>query len=203
MRNGWILGMGTVFLSLTILTARAADGSVQSPETRFAAGQFESSIGGGALFSPVGGAHSSPTLDYSLAEAQIGYMLTDVRGAGFFRGNIELAGEIFGGDFFKGPGNYAIGLAFLGRYNFVQENSRFIPYLQVGAGGTSVEVLQRVEGENFNFNLDAGLGCRYFFTRSFSANAECRYQHISNADLSAHNIGINAVGPVISISYFF
>jgi opacity protein-like surface antigen len=85
----------------------------------------------------------------------------------------------------------------------VQENSRFIPYLQVGAGGTSVEVLQRVEGENFNFNLDAGLGCRYFFTRSFSANAECRYQHISNADLSAHNIGINAVGPVVSISYFF
>jgi hypothetical protein len=34
-------------------------------------------------------------------------------------------------------------------------------------------------------------------------NVECRYQHISNANLSRHNIGINADGPMIGLSHFF
>jgi hypothetical protein len=34
-------------------------------------------------------------------------------------------------------------------------------------------------------------------------NLECRYQHISNANTGKHNLGINAIGPLLGVSYFF
>ena len=44
---------------------------------------------------------------------------------------------------------------------------------------------------------------RYVLARHWSLDLEYRYQHISNANLAGHNLGINAHGPVLGISYFF
>jgi opacity protein-like surface antigen len=62
---------------------------------------------------------------------------------------------------------------------------------------------RRIESQNFNFNLNLGAGVRYFVARNWSLNLECRYQHISNADMARHNLGINAIGGLFSVSYFF
>jgi hypothetical protein len=58
-------------------------------------------------------------------------------------------------------------------------------------------------GQPFNFNLDLGVGVRYFVGRNWALNLEYRYQHISNANLGAKNLGINAAGPILGISCFF
>jgi hypothetical protein len=56
---------------------------------------------------------------------------------------------------------------------------------------------------NFNFNLGAVTGVRFLVTHSCSVNLEALFQHISNADLGAHNIGLNSVGPRLSVSWLF
>jgi len=66
-----------------------------------------------------------------------------------------------------------------------------------------MDLNRSIEGENFNFNENVGLGARYFFARNWSLNVEYRYQHISNAGLAIPNKGINAEGPMLSLSYFF
>jgi opacity protein-like surface antigen len=62
---------------------------------------------------------------------------------------------------------------------------------------------QRLIGQNFNFNLDVGAGVRCFIAKDWALNFECRYQHISNAKLNSRDVGINAVGPMIGLAYFF
>jgi hypothetical protein len=36
-----------------------------------------------------------------------------------------------------------------------------------------------------------------------SVNLEYRYQHISNANLAHRNLGVNAHGPMLAVSFFF
>jgi len=39
-------------------------------------------------------------------------------------------------------------------------------------------------------------------TSNFSLNLEYRFQHVSNAGLAGRNLGINAHGPVMGVSWF-
>jgi outer membrane protein X len=172
-------------------------------DDHFQKGLFETSLGSGAMFSPVIVGPSRPRLNYTLTEAQLGYMLSDLAGPSVLRGNFEVAGSLFGGGIFEGEGNYVSGITAWIQYNFVPRGSRFVPYVHAGMGLTDTDLDRQLEGQNFNFNLNLGAGVRYFFARNWSLNLECRYQHISNADLSAHNQGVNALGPMLSVSYFF
>ena len=99
-------------------------------------------------------------------------------------------------------GHYIAGGSLYLRYNFIQEGWRLVPYLEGGAGLTSMDINHDYDGMNFNFNLDLGAGARYFITHHCSVNLEALFQHISNADLGAHNIGLNSVGPRLSVSGF-
>jgi opacity protein-like surface antigen len=184
--------------------AASASTVTSSPlENHFQSGVYEASAGCAILFSPFVATDNRPTVNYQLTELTLGYMLTPVRGSRFWRGNFEVAGSAFGGPIFEGQGSYVAGIAVWGRYNFVPRSGHFVPFLQVGMGLTETDVDRRLEGQNFNFNLNAGLGTRYFISPNWSVNAEYRYQHISNANLSSRNVGVNADGPVLSLSYFF
>ncbi|HEY1662731.1 MAG TPA: acyloxyacyl hydrolase [Verrucomicrobiae bacterium] len=169
----------------------------------FQSGRFEASLGTGFFISPFINTAQRPTVDYMMTELQLGYMLTDVRGPGMLRGNLECAAAVFGDDIFRGRGNYISGTTFWLRYNFVPAAGRFVPYAQLGGGVTETDLDRRIEGRNFNFNLGLGVGVRCLLAPNWSANLEYRYQHISNAGTSYPNVGINADGPVISLSYFF
>jgi hypothetical protein len=147
-----------------------------------------------------------PIVNYAMGFAQTGYFLYDAAGHGFLRGNLEALLEGFGSGIYESPsagGHYIAGGSLLLRYNFIQPGWRFIPYLQGGAGLTSMDINHEYDGMNFNFNLDLAAGARFLITRSCSLNLEALFQHISNADLGAHNIGLNSLGPRLSISWLF
>jgi hypothetical protein len=174
-----------------------------SLEEIFTRGNHEARLSSGVLFSPFGTPKSRPTINYTITGLEWGYMLSEMKGAGWLRGNFEVAGQAFGSAVFTGPGHYIAGATLWLRYNFVPKGWRFIPYIQGGAGITFTDIDRGIVGQDFNFNLDLGCGIRYFLARQWSLNLEYQYQHISNADLGGHNLGINSQGPVLALSYFF
>ena len=175
-----------------------------SLEDRFHGGEHEVSTGAGVLFGPFLTTRGRPTVDYAFGNAQLGFMINDVCGGGILRGNFEVVPEAFGSGIFGGhTGTYIAGGTVWFRYNFVQPRARIIPYFQLGGGWTFMDIDHRYDGENYNFNLGATAGLRYFIKPQVSINLEYRYQHISNADLWQHNLGLNSDGPVLGVSWFF
>ncbi|MDB6019975.1 MAG: ompW [Pedosphaera sp.] len=171
-------------------------------EDNFRSGRFEATLAAGPLFSPVG-SQNRPVLNYAIGAFQLGYMLTEPGHGGFFRGNFEFVPEAFGAGITKGKGNYIAGTTLWGRYNFIQRGWHVTPYAQLGAGFEFTDLDRSMLGQSFNFNLDAAGGLRYFIARRCSLNLEYRFQHFSNAGLSRKNVGVNAQGPVLGVSWFF
>jgi hypothetical protein len=200
-----MLALGVLLNSTILEKLRASEPAILQPSVgdSFHNGLWEASAGQAILFSPFIATQNRPKLDYELTEFQLGYMLTPVCGSGFWRGNVEVAGSAFGGAIFEGRGNYVAGATAWLRYNFVPRTGHFVPFTQAGAGLTGTDLDRRLEGQNFNFNLNLSAGARYFVRPNWSVNLEYRYQHISNADLSPRNLGVNAEGPMLSVSCFF
>jgi hypothetical protein len=195
--------LGWWFSVLTASACARAFGQDTSPDSLFQRGRYEVSLSGGAMFSPIGADHGRPTLNYTLSGVELGWMLSDVDHTSWLPGNLEVAGELIGGAAFVGPGNYLAGVTAWARYNFVPSRWRVIPYLQAGAGLEAIDMDSRLVGGKFAFNLNIAVGTRYLVARHWSINAEFLYQHLSNATIATHDIGINAVGPMLSVSYFF
>jgi lipid A 3-O-deacylase len=148
--------------------------------------------------------------DYVLESLRIGYMIINPTGHGQWRGNLELLLDASGGEFFRGPANYLVGGNVLLRWNFVQvPQPKWIPYFQLGAGGLYHDAravdtrTQSVLGSNVEALLHAGVGLRYYLTKSWSIDGEFGYRHISNASTTAHNRGLNSLGSDLGLSYFF
>ncbi|HEV2207478.1 MAG TPA: acyloxyacyl hydrolase [Verrucomicrobiae bacterium] len=199
-------GIATVVFVMALCGSQAQ--SVQNPDAEdfadfFGAGQYEASINAGALFSPFIATYQRPTINYSVTSFELGYMLSNVKGRGLLRGNFEMLGDLFGDAIFKGNGSFITGVTIWGRYNFVQPGWRFVPYAQAGLGLTTTDIDHKIVGQPFNFNLNLGAGTRYMLSSRWALDLEYRFQHISNANTGAHNLGINAHGPVLGISYFF
>jgi opacity protein-like surface antigen len=178
-----------------------------SLDDKFKFGSCEVSLGVAPMFSPIGNDYNRPVVNWVEGYAQFGYMVTDIHLGGFldgfFRGNIEAVGEAFGGGIYEETGNYVAGGSIMARYNFIQSSWRLAPYIQTGVGGEMMDINHQYDGHNFNFNVVAMGGLRYFIKPNVSLNAEFRFQHLSNANTGDHNIGINAVGPGLGISWFF
>jgi hypothetical protein len=169
----------------------------------FEGANYELAFNNGVLFSPFVASHERPTINYTMTEIQFGLMLSDVKGHGVFRGNFELVGEGFGSAIWQGPGSYIAGMTIWIRYNFVPPGWRFIPYAQAGLGLTTTDIDRQIVGQPFNFNLNLGVGTRYLLSEHWAVSLEYRFQHISNADTAPHNLGINAHGPILGVSYLF
>ena len=134
---------------------------------------------------------------------QCGYILSDVKGRSWYRGNFEIVGEGFGAAIWEGSGSYIAGMTVWGRYNFVPLKSRFVPFVEFGLGLTSTDIDRDIVGQPFNFNIDVGVGTRYFVAEKWALTLEYRYQHISNANTGQHNLGINANGPMLGVTHLF
>jgi opacity protein-like surface antigen len=206
--------VATAFLrAITLMLALAAAGvyaqsdsgtnSGFSLDDNFSPGLREFSLGLAPMFSPIGSDMNRPVVNWVEGYAQLGYMLTKIHGRSFWRGNLEFVGEAFGAGIYEETGNYIAGGSLMGRYNIIPEGSRLIPYLQAGVGGEMMDIDHKYDGHNFNFNVVAMGGLRYFARPKLSINVEIRYQHLSNANTGDRNIGINAVGPALGVSWFF
>ena len=55
----------------------------------------------------------------------------------------------------------------------------------------------------FEFILHGGLGGHYMLNDQWAVNVEAEYRHISNAELSSRNAGLNSLGGTLGLSYFF
>lgn len=183
-------------------SAAKADGGADFSDS-FQGGKYQLTLGSGVMFSPIGADHQRPQVDYTLSVVQFGWMLSDVKGSSWYRGNWEMSLEAMGGTVFKGEGSYMAGGTLLFRYNFVQAGWRVVPFVAAGGGAEATNFNQDLLGENFNFNLDVVAGVRCFLAPKWALDLECRYQHLSNATIANHDIGINAVGPMLGLSYFF
>jgi lipid A 3-O-deacylase len=195
------------FALLAATTKSLADGETPGSEdfapSIFCKRQYEFALNSGAVFSPFVATGGRPTINYTITEAQLGYMLSEIGGQDWYRGNLEFVAEAFASGIFKGSGSYIAGGTLWLRYNFVPQNWRLIPFVQGGMGLTGTDIDRGIVGQVFNFNLEIGAGARVLLSRNWGASIECRYQHISNANTGVHNIGINSIGPVVGISYFF
>jgi lipid A 3-O-deacylase len=177
-------------------TETTADKKIVVTESPFDRGKLELQSSSGAYFSV--GSGNRGTLNYSATAYRLGVMLQSPSGDGCFRGNCELLLQLFGGSVFDGPGNALGGAAIMLRYNFVQPEARWVPYIQIAAGTVYSDIYkdheQRLIGQAWEIDLEAALGIRYLFNDRWSANLEGGYRHISNADYNDRNVGLNSLG---------
>lgn len=200
----FLVAVGCLGCLCPLIAAENKDGvSVDSAwMENFKTGERELSVGGVALFSPCLRLERRPAINYAGPVVRLGYMLSDAEDHGAWSGNFEGLVEGYATTIFKGQGDYMAGTTLWIRYNFLPD-WKVTPYFQGGAGLTFTDVDRNVLGQTFNFNLNLALGVRYFINPRCSVNAEYRYQHVSNAGMSDVNLGVDAQGGMLSVSWFY
>lgn len=189
---------------IEITTSETVTGVERSPFTK---GMREAGFTAGFLYSPVFGERNRQTFSYAQQDLTLGWMLNSPAGSSWYRGNFEFLLNIAGAEIAQGPGSYLIGGRVLLRYNFVQPATKWVPFIQIGAGGIANDVYrdhsQRLIGSGFEFTLVGDIGVRYFISPRWALLATINFEHISNANSASRNLGVNALGAMIGISTFF
>ena len=177
------------------------------PLSVFSKGKFEFQSVTGMAFAFSPDDSDRPAIDYSVSSYRLGIMLDDVSGEGFSRGNTELLAEGFFGRVSEGPGDYLGGATLILRYNFVQPETRWIPYAQLGAGAFFSDIhkdqSQDLIGQAWEYNLQAGVGIRYLFWETWAFSLEGSYRHVSNFGSSDRNTGLDALSASAGFGRFF
>lgn len=175
----------------------------------FRKGALDLQVMSGVLFSVQRTTFLRPNFDFDLGVVRLGYMFDNAYGHGFWRGNDEFLLEGAGGSIFVGPGTALGGLSVMYRRNFLWPSvqSRLVPYLEGGVGGVYSDAYhthpQRSLGSPGEFDLQAGLGLRFRLTPQWSLDAEANFRHLSNADISGRNYGVNSIGGLVGVSRAF
>ena len=119
-----------------------------------------------------------------------------------FRGNLEFRLELFGGAQFSPSTEWIVGLTRHLRYNFATA-TRWVPFVDAGAGVTGTGIGGPDLATTFEFNLQGGAGVQYFIANNVSINLEAWYLHISNAGIKEPNLGLNGITGMLGITFFF
>jgi len=166
--------------------------------------EFKTEVGGFHMYDK---RSFQPTeLDYVMANALFGMMLYDPCGPGILRGNTEIFMGLNGGGYANGPGSWiAPGVLLAAQYNFVPVDSRWIPFIGVNGGFVFIDnaLEPNYVGSEFNFTWSPYIGIRCFINDKWSIQATANYNHMSNFDTTANNHGIDAVGGMLGVSYYF
>jgi len=160
------------------------------------------SLSAGALYG-VATFGSRQAHDLALVSLTYGHMLGHVVGEGhWYRGNPEFRLELFTGAQFSPTTEWLVGLTPHLRYDFAT-GSRWIPFVDGGAGVTATGIGPPDLSGTFEFNLQASVGVQWFFRDNMALTLEARYVHWSCAGLHAPNLGLNGVTGLLGISFFF
>jgi len=168
----------------------------------------------GAMFSPVGIGPTVPVFNYQQNNVRLGWMLDSPDSWGPqagrddpLRGNFEAVLEATGSYIWESFGTYMVGITGLVRYNFVQPGWIVVPYVQGGAGIIYTDARnwsnQEAIGGNWEFTPQAAVGMKFLLDKNWTFNVEGSFQHISNANTSARNQGVNALGGLVGFTYVF
>lgn len=158
------------------------------------------SVGPGIGLKVLGSGHAH---DWLFASAEFGVIFTDTLGKDhWYRGNFEVLVQVFGAYQYHPSHAYAVGGAPLLRYNFCVGH-RFVPYFDVGAGGTATDIRDGDLSTTFEFNLQSGIGVHYFIRDDLAITAQFRFMHLSNAYMNTPNQGVNTANLTLGLSWFF
>ena len=139
----------------------------------------------------------------SLISVSYGQMIGNVKGEDkWYRGNWELRAELFGGAQVNSETCALVGLTPHMRYNFAT-GTRFVPYVDIGAGVSLTEIRAQDLGGAFQFNLQAITGANYFVKDNLSISIAMHYLHLSSAGIYLPNNGVNTVGCFLGVQWFF
>jgi len=141
--------------------------------------------------------------DLGLISLSYGHMLGPVLGEGhWYRGNFEWRVELFGGGQYSPESQWLIGLTPHLRYNLAT-GTRWIPFLDVGAGVTATGIAHPDLGGTFEFNLQPAVGMHWFVRDNLALTGEVKYMHLSCAGIDKPNLGVNDVVGMIGLTLFF
>lgn len=168
----------------------------------------------GAMFSPCGIGPVVPVYNYQQNNIRLGWMLDSPGSWGPqagtddpLRGTFEAVLETTGSYVWSSFGTYMVGVTGLVRYNFVQPNWVVVPYIQGGAGIIYTNARnwsnQDAIGGNWEFTPQFAGGLKFLLDKNWTFNIEGAFQHISNANTSARNEGVNAYGGFVGFTYVF
>ena len=139
----------------------------------------------------------------AMASLTYGHMLGHVVGEGhWYRGNLEFRLEVFSGAQFEPDSRWFVGLTPHLRYNFAT-GTRWIPFVDAGAGVTATSIGHPDLSGTFQFNLQAGTGVQWFIKDNLALSVEARYVHWSCAGMERPNCGLNGITGLLGIAYFF
>jgi hypothetical protein len=145
---------------------------------------------------------SKQSHDLAILSVAYGYMLHPIGGDHWYRGNGELRGEFFTGEQFSPSSDWLMGVAPHLRYNFAT-GTRWVPYLDAGAGVSATSIGPPDLSHYFEFNLQATAGIRCFIRNNLALCAETRYLHMSCAGINKPNEGLNTMMGMVGVSWFF
>ncbi len=132
-----------------------------------------------------------------------GWVFSDVKaGATAFRGNFELLGELFGGFQTHPRTRHFVGLTPILRYDFAT-GSRWVPFVNAGAGLTETDIGGTDLAGEFQFNLQAGAGTHFFVSEDLALTVQCRFLHVSNAHIEEPDRGSNTLMVLLGLTWFF
>jgi len=144
--------------------------------------------------------------DLALLSASYGHMLGHfVGGDHWYHGNFEARLELFGGMQYHpdvDAKGWLFGLTPHLRYNLAT-GTRWVPFLDGGAGVTATGIGHPDLGGTFEFNLQASTGVRYFLSDDLALTGEVRFMHCSCAGIDSPNLGINNVAFMFGVTWFF
>src|SRR5882724_2210484 len=81
--------------------------------------------------------------------------------------------------------------------------TRWIPFVDAGAGVTGTSIGTPDLSGTFEFNLQGGGGIQWFVKDNMAISVEARYVHFSNAGIRDPDHGLNGVTGMIGWSFFF
>ena len=141
--------------------------------------------------------------DLALIALSYGHMLGHAWGEGhWYKGNLELRGELFTGAQFSPSTDWFVGLTPHLRYSFAT-GTRWVPFADAGAGVTATGIGAPDLSGAFQFNLSAGGGLQLFLTDNVALTAEARLVHWSCAGIREPNLGLNGVTGLLGLTYFY
>jgi len=157
-------------------------------------------LGAGFSINGLGGARSH---DLAVASGNLGWIFSDVMGKNkWYRGNWELAGELFDGSQYSPHVRYVGGCTGLIRYNFAT-GSRWMPFIEGGAGACGTDIGRPDLATTFEFNDQIGAGVHYFFRDNHALTFQYRFVHFSNAGIKEPNHGFNTQLFMVGMNWFF
>jgi hypothetical protein len=145
---------------------------------------------------------STQAHDLALTSLSYGHMWGPVQGRDhWYRGNFEWRVELFGGGQYRPESDWLVGLTPHLRYNFAT-GTRWIPFLDGGAGVTATGIDHPDLGGTFEFNEQACLGVHWFARDNVALTGEVKYMHVSCAGINKPNRGLNDVICMIGLTWF-